>query len=179
MHKRIQNVSFCGDWRNVHCFPVFLLSMTLVNESCQGAVKQSSLLILHQSSCVALVSSSKIWFLQGCMSDEHSQKHSVPPCGIVPVPGPNEVGAGGGRAGTICAPLCTYRDPTLWGTLSWTHLADVQLLWMVPVTYKSWNTLENLDQAAWGLWFNELNSTREWVLSLADCLIRNYHFQQN
>lgn len=41
------------------------------------------------------------------MSDEHSQKHSVPPCGIVSVPGPNEVGAGGGRAGTICAPLCT------------------------------------------------------------------------
>lgn len=138
-------------------------------------------LVLYWGSCVALVSSCYFQFLQACMSDEHSQQCSLPPCDIVPVPGPNEVGAGGGSAGTkepSVLPLCTLRAPTLWGALSWTHLAEVQLLWMVPVTHRSWNTLGNLAQAAQGLWFNGLYWARERVLALADCLIQNHNFQQ-
>lgn len=50
------------------------------------------------------------------MSDEHSQQSSLPPCDIVPVPGPREVGAWDGSAGTKEAsalPLCALRAPTL------------------------------------------------------------------
>lgn len=50
------------------------------------------------------------------MSDEHSQQRSFPLSDIVPVPGPSEVGAGGGSTGTrgpSVLPLCTLRAPTL------------------------------------------------------------------
>lgn len=65
------------------------------------------------------------------MSDQHSLQRSLPPCDIIPVPGPNEVGAGGGSAGTkepSVLLLCTLRAPTLQGALSWTHLAEIQHL---------------------------------------------------
>lgn len=149
--------------------------MTLVNECCHGALKQSSLLfgfvwgLMCCSGFLLLV-----WILQACVSDEHSQQCSLPPCDIVPVPGPSEVGAWGGSTGTKEAsvlPLCALRAPTLWGTLSWTHLAEVQRLWMVPVTHRSWNMLGNLAKAAQGLWLNGLNWAREWELALTDCLI--------
>lgn len=50
------------------------------------------------------------------MSDDYSQQCSLPPSDIVSVPGPKEVGAGGGRTGTkepSALPLCALRAPTL------------------------------------------------------------------
>lgn len=73
-------------------------------------------LILYWGLCVSLVSSHYFRFLQACMSDDYSQQCSLPPSDIVSVPGPKEVGAGGGRTGTkepSALPLCALRAPTL------------------------------------------------------------------
>lgn len=163
------------------CFPALKLSMTLVNEGCQGTDKQNSLIfgfVLWLVCCSDFLL--LFWFLQACMSDEHSQRRVVPPCDIVLVPGPNEVGAGGGSAATkepSVQPL-SHRGIPHCEELSAGHMAEVQTLWMVPVTHKNWNTLGNLAQVDQGLWFNGLNWARGWVLALAACLIQNHNFQQ-
>lgn len=177
-HASTQNLSFLGDWSNGNWNIRALFSCASAQHDFgewklpwgSQAELPTLWFVLGLMCCSGFLL--LFWILQACVSDEHSRQCSLPPCDIVPVPGPREVGAWGGSPGTKEAsvlPLCALRAPTLWGTLSWTHLAEVQNLWMVPVTHRSWNTLGNLAKAAQGLWLNGLNWARSacsnWLLN--------------